>query len=254
MIEELFTRLGLSSKEAAVYMALAESGQSAATVLSKRTKIPRATLYAVLESLVENGLVTKESSAATTHFRANSPEAFTRLIQHQRDEVEERGRAAKQLTEVLSSYMKETQYEIPKFQLFEGKASIETMLYEYLPLWRESYGKVSNNTLWGYQDPTFVESYLRWHNHMWETRGPKEKICLFSNREHLKVETTRNIPRREVRALPAGIEFSSSIWIYGEYIVMGMTRSKPHWCVQMKDAVFSANLRAIFQLLWKATF
>lgn len=254
MLNELFARLGFTEKEFTVYLALAESGKSAATVLSKRTRIPRATLYAILESLTERGVITRENTSSTTLFRANGPESFTRMVQHQRDEVEERSRAAKQLGELLTPYMKETQYSIPKIQLYEGKPSIESMLYEYLPLWRESYGRVGNDTLWGYQDPTFVESYLRWHNHMWETRGPNERICLFSNREHLKEEVSRSIDRREVRALPAGIEFSSSIWIYGEYIVMGMTRSKPHWCVQMKDAVFSANLRAIFQLLWQATF
>jgi hypothetical protein len=49
-----------------------------------------------------------------------------------------------------------------------------------------------------------------------------------------------------------GVKFSSSIWIYGGYIVMGITSQKPHYALQMKEPVFASNLRTVFELLWRS--
>ena len=154
--------------------------------------------------------------------------------------------------ESLAPHFKASGHSPPKLQFFEGRKNIENMLYEDLPIWRESYGRTSNNTLWGYQDHLFVESYDAWHKFMWATRQPEERICLFSNAADVEKELRHKIKGREVRALPAGVQFSSSMWIYGDYIVMGVTRQKAHYVYQMKDPLFAGNLRTIFELLWNA--
>ena len=254
MIENAFQRLGFSGKEQDVYLAIADLGKTSATILSKKTKIPRATLYAVLDGLIEKGVISREQKGGSSNFLVNSPNVFVRLVEQEKEEVQAKEKAALDLVDFLTPYLKSTHYSIPKLQIFEGKQNIENMLYDYLPRWRESYALTGSYTLWGYQDPTFVESYIEWHHYMWETRDPREKICLFSNSGNVEKELRHKIGQREVRPLPEGTRFSSSIWIYGDYIVMGVTRQKPHYAVQMHDSVFAANLRTIFELLWKAHF
>lgn len=247
-------QLGFDQKEQAVYLALTDLGRVSPTVLSKRTQIPRATLYAVLETLSEKGVITREQSGRTTYYLPSNPVSLLRLIERERESVDAKESTARELVEYLLPLAQGKDHSIPKLLIFEGSTSIESMLYDYLPLWRESYSRLGNFTLWGYQDPTFVESYLKWHHHMWETRDPRERINLFSNAGDVEKELSHRIPRREVRALPAGVVFRSSIWIYGDYIVLGMTRQKPHYAVQIKDEIFGSNLRTIFELLWKARF
>lgn len=247
-------QLGFDEKEQAVYLALTDLGRVSPTVLAKRTNIPRATLYAVLESLSDKGVVAREQGGRTTFYLASNPIALLRLVEREREAVKAKESVAQELVDYLLPLAQGKDRTIPKLQIFEGATSVENMLYDYLPLWRESYSRVGDFTLWGYQDPTFVESYLKWHHHMWESRDPRETIHLFSNAADLEQELSHRIPKREVRALPAGVVFRSSIWIYGDYIVLGMTRQNPHYVVQIKDEIFGSNLRTIFELLWKAKF
>ena len=80
-----------------------------------------------------------------------------------------------------------------------------------------------------------------------------EHICLFSNREAIDSQIRMSIPRRELRLLPSDVEITCSLLLYGNYIIMIMSREKPHFAFQLENAVFAKNLRAIFQLLWKLT-
>lgn len=254
MLKSQLEELGLSDKEAKVYVALAETGRAVATTLCKRTAIPRATLYGVLDSLIEKGVVLKEQTISSSYFVVSNPESFLKIFEKQEEEVKSKKKVAVQVVDLLQGYIKNTHYSIPKVQIFEGKHSIEQMLYRNLPLWRESCARDGNKTVLGYQDSSFVDGYPEWHQYVWSEKYQGERICLFSNKIDLKKERSRKVSNREIKTLPEGIVFSSSIWVYGEYIVMGITNQKPHYVIQMKDAILSANLRAIFELLWKANF
>ena len=254
MLHNALEQFGFNEKQQRVYVALAEAGKVSATELSKRSNVPRATLYAILDSLIERGLVSREQARGSALFVVNNPDAFLRLVEQEKNRLVEKDRAAKEIIELVSPFLSTSHYSLPKVQIFEGKQNVENMLYDYLPLWRRSYAEVAENTQWGFQDQTFVESYPRWHQHLWNTMNSEERIRLFSNSADLEKELRHKIQRREVRPLPEGVQFRSSIWIYGDYINMGMTRNKPHYAVQIKDEVLASNLRTIFQLLWNAKF
>lgn len=254
MFGTAFQKLGFSDKEERVYLALAELGQSSATLLSKQTEIPRATLYGVLDALIEKGVASREQRRGASHYVLNSTDSLSRIVERHRNEVSEQEQVAKELITMLTPQLRGRHHGLPSVQIFEGKQNIETMLYDYLPAWRRSYVRSGDPVLWGYQDHTIVETYRKWHEYMWETRSPKEEIRLFTNPTDLEKELHVQIPRREIRALPEHVQFSSSIWIYGDYIVMAITRQKPQYAVQMKDSMLASNLRTIFRLLWRARF
>ena len=254
MLSKHFEHLGFNQKEEKVYLALAEYGNAAAAQLSKLTGIPRATVYSVVESLIEKGIISREETRGTTIFFTNNPSAFVRLVEKEKEQNTRREETAKELVSLLAPYIESKEFSLPKIMFFEGKRNIESMLYDYLPAWRKSLEETDDYTLWGYQDPTFVEHYRRWHDYLWRTMGPRERIRLFSNSSDFEQELVHKIARREVRGLPQGTQFKSSIWLYGDYIVMGSTRQEPHYAFQIKNQIFAANLRTIFQLLWQAHF
>jgi sugar-specific transcriptional regulator TrmB len=253
-MEEHFRKIGFNEKEQNVYTLLVKHGKSSVSSLSKICKIPRATLYSTLESLLQKGVISREPIRGSKLFTANGLSAIDRMVEVAKEEIVEKEKSAKILVEMLSKNFSSMSHALPRLQIFEGKNNVENMLYEYLPLWRRSYASLGNNTLWGYQDPTFVDNYQKWHKFLWETMQAEEKIKLFSNSDSLNQEVSRGIQNREVKPLPKGTNFSSSIWIYGEYIVMGITNVEPHYVVQMKDPMLSSNLRTIFELLWLAKF
>ncbi len=251
MLSAPFSQLGLTDKHQRIYLALVEAGRMSATQLSKRTSIPRATLYALLEQLINHGVIAKEHTRRTAMFMVNDPQSFVRMVERERESLEVKEKAAFELAQSIGPLLSAGRYPVAKIQVFEGRQSIENMLYDFLPLWRRSIA-ASDNTLWGFQDQTFVETYARWHKFLWDTMPPREEIRLFSNHTDVEKELQHRIPNREVRPLPAGVHFRSSMWIYGEYIVMGITRQEPNYCIQMKDELLASNIRTIFQLLWSA--
>lgn len=252
MLEKHLEDLGLNQKEIVIYLALAELGKSTAQAVAKKAGLPRTSAYGFLDSLLELGLIQREQARDTTYYQVNDPQSFLRLLDREKAKLAEKEKSISEIMTVIDTYIEGREFSIPKLQFFEGRDRIETMLYQYLPLWRRSYKKIGDYTMWGYQDHTFVDEYQKWHKHAWESRDGNEIIKLFSTKEGVAQQSKDALVNREIRLLPEDIEFPCSIWIHGEYVLFGITRSQPHYLVLMHDTVFSAALRAMFQMLWRA--
>jgi sugar-specific transcriptional regulator TrmB len=253
MIQQLFDSLGISHNEALVYTALAEVGKASPASLAKTTRIPRSSVYTALDALLKRGLVAVEKSQDTSLYLINRPEALIRMVESEREEFaklsKEKELAAQELIPLLTPYFQNRNYNIPKLQFFEGTANVRSMLYEYTPEWQASVAKY-DYTWWGYQDHYFVQEYSGWLAEYWESMHAEEKIQLLSNRSDIERKLKNKVRGRTIKAAPKRCEFSSTIWILGDYVVTIMTRQQPHYAVMLKDSVFAANQRMLFRMLW----
>lgn len=247
-----FQSLGFSENEMKAYLGLAELGKSTAQLLAKKIGIPRTTAYSVLETLTKKGVVYQEQRKQTTFYAPNNPESLSRMLEEEKADLRKKEDTAAQLIEAVRPYFKSTSYSVPKVQFFEGKAGVNTMLYEWYLKWQASMAKY-DCTWWGYQDHTFVEQYMDWLEWHWERRLPEETICLFSNQAPIETELAGSVERRFIRPVPKGIDFSSTIWVSGDYIMLLMTQHEPQYAYQLNDSVFAANLRSVFQMLWQGS-
>ncbi len=68
MHEQFLQELGLSDKEAAIYLALLQYESATVIQLSAKTKIKRPTVYVVLETLSKKGLVAEAKVGKKTEF------------------------------------------------------------------------------------------------------------------------------------------------------------------------------------------
>lgn len=253
-MEQLFDQLGFSQAETKLYLALAENGKSGATALAKRVGIPRSTAYSLLDALIEKGLVSKEQEADGAIFAPRPPTVFTQLVRMEAEEITQKFRsrteAAMELERELKPLFREDSYRAPRIQVFEGRKNIESMLYGYEEDWQRQV-MAHDCIWWGYQDVDFVPSYRKWLDHYWAKLLPQEKIQLLSNRSEVEKNLKKKLRQRIIRQLPRDMEFSSTIWVLGEYVVMIMTRQQPHYAFQLRDKAFADNQRTIFQLLWR---
>lgn len=250
--ENLFTALGFSSNERDLYLSLAEVGKTTAQNLAKKVGVPRTTAYSVLHSLVSKGLILAEQKRGTTFFAPSNPDAVLRMVEVAKTELGKREEVAKELVQAIAPYFKNKNYSVPKIRFFEGRASVETLLYDQYLSWQASMAKY-DSTWWGYQDHSFVEQYMDWLRWHWERRLPDERIQLLSNKAPIEKRLRGKIERRAIRPIPAKFQFSATIWVNGDYIIMIMTGTKPHYAFELHDAVFALNLRNVFQFLWLLT-
>lgn len=80
--------LGLSEKEATVYLELLRSDVMSGIELSRETGIKKATVYVIIEQLIKRGLVKEVKVGKRIHFHAETPDKFREMYEKERIEIE----------------------------------------------------------------------------------------------------------------------------------------------------------------------
>jgi predicted transcriptional regulator len=253
-IEQQLLTLGFSEKEALVYLDLAETGKSTAHLLSKRTGIPRTTAYWALDNLVARGLASIEQKKHTTYYAANQPDALLRMVQVEKrklaDEAAQKHAVVTDLIRAITPMFRSKGIQAPKLQSFEGKEGVRSMLYDYGSVWQGSAFQY-DRTWWGFQDHTFAEGYVDWLEHSWKLKRKDEVYKIVTNQSDIERKLSKAAPHRKMKFIPPEYQFSSTMWVVGDYIVQIMTHQKPHYAFQLRDPLFAQNMRLIFQILWE---
>ncbi|MEK7586914.1 MAG: helix-turn-helix domain-containing protein [Patescibacteria group bacterium] len=123
MLEKYLQEIGLSDKEAGVYLALLATDNSSVIELAGKTKIKRPTVYVILESLAKKGLVSETTVGKKTHYQAEPPERLETFIERQKITLDERAKRLKDIIPQIKSVQRESG-ERPVVRFFEGKEGI----------------------------------------------------------------------------------------------------------------------------------
>ena len=130
MLEKYLQDLGLTDKEAIIYLALLQVDGATALDLSKKTKINRSTVYVVIESLSKKGLVSETTVGKKTQFQAEPPERLETYIERRRAQFEEQSSRIKDVIPQIKSIQRDTG-ERPVVKYFEGREGIISLLEEF---------------------------------------------------------------------------------------------------------------------------
>lgn len=110
--------LGLSEKEAGVYVALLELGRGTVSQIGRKAGINRTTGYDILGSLVNKGLVNISGKEPKSEYGAEPPEAVVAYLKKEAETAKERvGKAETLLPELLAAA---TMQNRPKIKFYEG--------------------------------------------------------------------------------------------------------------------------------------
>ena len=95
-------QLGLSSAEAQIYLAILHNGPLTAAAIAHETKIKRPSVYPIISSLADQGLV-EGGAGYGSKFAAIAPdEALPALVRREKQTIAERERIADELAETLA--------------------------------------------------------------------------------------------------------------------------------------------------------
>lgn len=115
--------LGLTVKEASVYLALLELGSAPVQEIAGKAQVLRPTTYATLETLSERGLVSRLTRGGKKLYAATSPQHFESILLDERSRIESR---RQKLAEALPFFM--AMYNAveskPTVRFFEGEEGI----------------------------------------------------------------------------------------------------------------------------------
>ena len=143
--------LNLSDNEIQVYIALLELGSSKVDGLTKRVALPRTTIYGLLKSLLEKGMVSYVIKGSIKYFIAVEPK---HLISMQKEKVETLRKIVPELEKI-----KGTIGDKPSIEMFEGPKGIKSMYDEIIREGKDILG-YGNTALFYRSFGSFVENFI----------------------------------------------------------------------------------------------
>lgn len=138
--------LGFTNKEASVYLALLESGQSTVSYIARKAGINRTTGYDILEILAGKGFVSVIDQGNTRQYTAEDPRKIIQYSENKLKQAQEELQASKKILPELKSVFNKT--DKPKVKFYEGLDGLKEVLEDTL---------TANEQLVGY---SVAESYF----------------------------------------------------------------------------------------------
>lgn len=129
-IKKFLVDIGLSEKEAAVYLALLPVDNASVIELSESTGINRTTLYPILEDLIAKKIITEVTEGKKVRFQAEPPERIATFVKGQRAKFEEQEKLLVDMVPQMRGFVRQTG-EKAVVKLFEGREGILESLETY---------------------------------------------------------------------------------------------------------------------------
>ena len=248
-IDQQLKSFGLNENESRVYLEVLKHGKLAITQLPKLTHINRTTVYSVAKKLVAIGLVSEDLGGKVSYLMALPPENLRTLIQKEQQQIDAQKKVVDALIKSLTPLRSQVGYSVPKIR-FVDEAQIEKHLYDAAPRWDESMA-ATDPTWWGFQDHAFPELYKDWIDWYWKQAPATIGLKLLTNRSDIEKRLEGKYKQRVMKFWSKSDQFTSTIWITGDYVTMLSLRERPHYLVEIHDPVMARNMRALFKGLWE---
>ncbi len=251
MIDVLLADLGFTKKETELYLMILQQGKISVTELASLTKINRTTVYGLLKNLIDRKVIREDVTSSKRYVLARPPEDLYQLIEKEKENLNKKEHSIRKVVSELETIAKNVRYSVPKI-VFVDEDEIGAYLQSESPKWVASV-RATDNVWWGFQDHTFVEEYKDWIDWYWTNPDYKTvPLRLLTNQSEIERKMVQHdYVNRVVKFWKQQDEIKSTLWVNGEYMVMIVTETKPHYLVEIHDVRLSANLRAMFRELWE---
>ena len=178
-MEEELKLLGLNDVDVKAYLVLLELGESLASEIAKKSSIPRASIYDILERLEQEGLVSYIIRDFKKYFSAADPKTIIENIEYKKKRI-------KDILPELEKIKSKKPGEVTKVEIFEGKKGLQTimnLMLEEKELFVMGASRKSSEIL-----PFFVE---KWHRERLK-RKIKTKI-IYNDIEGIRKSVNKSV-------------------------------------------------------------
>lgn len=243
MINQLIT-LGLSEKEAHVYVALLELGPSTMLEIAAKAEINRPTAYFTIESLKKRGLVSTVKKGKKTLFAAEEPGQLRILLDHEKRAFEEKKDTLASVLPDLESLFRLIG-EKPEVRFFEGKEGLLRMQEEFLSSKAKEILSISSVddvlAIFPGHRETYVPTRVKY--------GIRTKLIYTSQQgAFLRKEDDRLL--RESKFIPQEkLPYSVDLTIYNNKIAIAALRGKLSGAI-IEHKEIADSFRALFHFIW----
>lgn len=240
--------IGLSDKEANVYLASLKLGGAAIQDIAEEAGVNRSTTHVIMLGLIERGLASSFTKGKKRHFSVESPSQLVSLIAQEEQKVAEKERRLQKMLPMLRDIYS-TSKNRTQVRFLEGKESLKAlqgMLLENQPHVKEILSFVPVDKLYEVNpeyDKTTFKARIK--------AGVKIR-SIYTHKDGPLKEATSNAKLREARFIPRDLfPFDAEIIIHGN-IAQIISLEDPINGVVIENELIVNSLRQMWKLAWKA--
>lgn len=247
--------LGLSDKEAKLYITLLEIGANPVSAVARKAGITRTTAYASLESLKAKGLVSVIEQQGIAQYAPVSPK---KLEEYAKNESEKAAKNYESMKALVPSLKKLTGDLVlaPKVKYFEGLEGIKTILLDSIDTLKEL--PKERRIKYAYSSAPEVSSDLRHfldeYIELREKNGISVRGIFPQSKRTEEYKGKVHLNFAQIKILPKDIHFKvdSEIAIYADKVaIMSLKDDRLHGLIIESPEIASTE-RSIFELAWRS--
>jgi len=231
--------IGLTEIEAKVYVTLLGLGGAGAGEIIKKTGLHKATVYNVLQQLIEKGVVSYILAGKERFFKAEDPDVFLDMLKYKEQQLKD---ILPELKRKIGSEKKEQEATI--YSNVRGIRTVcESILDELKP----------NGTYLDFGVSGLFKDVMGAYWFQWQKKKKLFKIkskCIFDESVRQRKEILQNYFGAKKFV---GKESYSPVdtMIYNDKVVLFIWNAKPPLAVKIKSNDVAEAYRNQFKLLWK---
>ncbi len=236
-LHHVLVNTGLTEKEANIYLALLELGEASILKLSRATKLNRASLYYIMEKMIERGLVTKLTKKSGDFFTPINPKLWFSQEKTKVHDLE------KIIPELMGLQNKIGQR--PQVSYFEGIENVKAIYADSLQ---------AKTDILNYANSREVRTYWPEYDEEYVKKRAKNKIWLRGiapdDDYGRRVQNEDQNFYREIRLInKRKLDFNNEIMIY-DHKIATITFAEEVFGVIIESREVSKTNRAIFEMAW----
>lgn len=236
-MDDILKHFGLSEKEAQVYLALLELGESTAPAISKKAGVKHPTTYVILDELRKKGLLTEIPKKSKSLYTAKSPEVLLAARKEANEEIRQA------MPEILALY--NAKAEKPKVRFYQGEA-------EMLSLYKEIF---SENEIWFIASIGSIPETLMPHIHRHIQRASihKTRIREIQNDDPVSQDFRKRYESEfyQIKTAPKDFALPTDNALYGNKIAIFSYKSDSMAVVIESEDVVK-TYRSLFEMAWQS--
>jgi sugar-specific transcriptional regulator TrmB len=236
---QILTDLGLSENESKVYMTSLSLGPASILSIARGSEVRRTTVYPVIDSLKNKGLMRTEVKGFKKLFTAEHPKNLQGMLVSKKYALEE------YMPDFLSMYNLKGDESSIKF--YEGLQSIQQLYLDTLSdvVGKDDYLVITNQDQWYHLNEEFSVRYI-------EARAKKRinTRLLFTDSEiaqkHKQYEQNFH---EKIKILPKETELDTDLLITPKRLVIFQTKL-PYTAIEIQAPSAIKMQKNLFEIIW----
>ena len=236
-LETMLKEVGLTDKEAAVYLALLELGAASVLRIAVKAGVKRPTAYITLAALQQKGFVEVIPKGATTLYQATDPENIHRRFN---ERIKTFSAALPELRSMANAAPGR-----PRVRFYEGKKNILGLYEHEIFRAKEIMAVVNMAEL----RKVFSREELNGVLHIMKADGGEIRELLEDSpdaREHMREKN--RLALGETKFLPAHLLFAVDLLVYDDTVAM--ISPKNLIAVVIEDRAIASSQRQFLEYVW----